>query len=135
MNRKLLLVILVAFSTAYFAGCSSNPKHLSISISTPPPASLAPGASVQIAATETGTTASIDWTCTPGNLATTCGSFSATPTTSGQATMYTAPLTAVGAVTITATSEAKGAPSANANVTIQANQGIAGNFAFYVTGS
>ena len=134
MNRKLLLVILVAFSTAYFAGCSSNPKHVSITISTPPPASLAPGASVQITATETGTTASIDWTCTPGNLATTCGSFSPTPTTSGQATMYTAPATAVGAVMITATSEAKGAPFANANVTIQANQGIAGNFAFYLAG-
>jgi hypothetical protein len=134
VNRKLLLLILVAFSTAYFAGCSNNPNHLSISISTPPPASLTPGASVQIAATETGTTASIDWTCTPGNLATTCGSFSVTPTTSGQATMYTAPATAVGVVTITATSEAKGAPSANATVTIQANQGIAGSFAFYVTG-
>ena len=67
MNRKLLLVILVAFSTAYFAGCSSNPKHLSITISTPPPASIVPGGSVQIAATETGTTAPIDWTCTPGS--------------------------------------------------------------------
>ena len=131
MNRKLLLVILVAFSTTYFGGCSSNPKHLSISISTPPPASLTPGASVQIAATETGTMASIDWTCTPVG---TCGSFAPTPTTSGQSTTYTAPATAVGAVTITATSEAKGAPSASANVTIQANQGIAGNFAFYVTG-
>jgi hypothetical protein len=134
VNRKLLLVILVAFSTAYFAGCSSNPKHVSITISTPPPASLAPGASVQITATETGTMASIDWTCTPGNSAITCGSFSPTPTTSGQATMYTAPATAVGAVIITATSEAKGAPFANANVTIQANQGIAGNFAFYLAG-
>ena len=134
MNRKLLLVILVAFSAAYFAGCSSNPKHLSVTISTPPPATLAPGASVQITATETGTTASIDWTCTPGNTATTCGSFSPTPTTSGQATMYTAPVTAVGTVTIIATSEAKGAPSASANVTIQVNQGIAGNFAFYLAG-
>jgi hypothetical protein len=134
VNRKLLLLILVAFSTAYFAGCSSNPKHLGITLSTPPPASLTPGASVQIAATETGTMASIDWSCTPGNSAATCGSFSVTPTTSGQATMYTAPPTAVGAVTITATSEAKGAPSASANVTIQANQGIAGSFAFYVTG-
>jgi len=134
VNRKLLLVILVAFSTAYFAGCSSNPKHLSIAISTPPPASIAPGASVQIAATETGTTASIDWTCTPGNSAATCGSFSPTPTTSGQTTMYTAPPTAVGAVTITATSEAKGLAPVSVNITIQTNQGIAGAFAFYVTG-
>jgi hypothetical protein len=134
VNRKLLLVILVAFSAAYFAGCSSNPKHLSITISTAPPASIAPGASVQVAATETGTTAAIDWTCTPGNSATTCGSFSVTPTTSGQATMYTAPATAVGPVTITATSEAKGLAPVSVNVTIQANQGIAGNFAFYLTG-
>ena len=134
MNRKLLLAILVAFSTAYFAGCSNNPKHLGITISTPPPATLAPGASVGIVATETGTTASIDWTCTPGNTAATCGSFSPTPTTNGQSTTYTAPATAVGAVIITATSEAKGAPSANANVTIQANQGVAGNFAFYLAG-
>src|ERR1700723_1201760 len=123
--------MLVAFSTAFFAGCSSNPRHLSLTISTPPPASLAPGASVQIAATETGTMASIDWTCPPVG---TCGSFAPTPTTSGQATTYTAPATAVGAVIITATSEAKSAPFANANVTIQANQGIAGNFAFYLAG-
>ncbi len=131
MNRKLLLVILVAFSTAYFAGCSSNPKHLSITISTPPPASIVPGGSVQIAATETGTTAPIDWTCTPVG---TCGSFSPTPTTSGQNTMYTAPATAVGPVTITATSEAKGLAPVSVNVTIQVNQGIAGNFTFYLTG-
>jgi hypothetical protein len=131
VNRKLLLVILVAFSTAYFAGCSSNPKHLSITISTPPPASIAPGGSVQIAATETGTTAPIDWTCTPVG---TCGSFSPTPTTSGQSTTYTAPATAVGVVTITATSEAKGLAPVSVNVTIQINQGIAGNFAFYLTG-
>ena len=131
MNRKLLLIMLVAFSTGYFAGCSSNPKHLSITISTPPPASIAPGASVQIAATETGTTAPIDWTCTPVG---TCGSFSPTPTTSGQSTMYTAPATAVGPVTITATSEAKGLAPVSVNVTIQANQGVAGNFTFYLTG-
>jgi hypothetical protein len=131
VNRKLLLIMLVAFSTAYFAGCSSNPKHLSITISTPPPASIAPGASVQIAATETGTTAPIDWTCTPVG---TCGSFSPTPTTSGQSTMYTAPATAVGPVTITATSEAKGLAPVSVNVTIQANQGVAGNFTFYLTG-
>ena len=130
MNRKILLVILVASSAAYFAGCSSNPKHLSIAISTPPPASIIPGGTAQIAATETGTTALIDWTCTPVGA---CGSFSTTPTSSGQTTTYTAPL-ATGPVTITATSEAKGAPSASANVTIQANQGIAGAFAFYVTG-
>src|SRR6202035_928799 len=97
---------------------------------TPPPASIIPGGTAQIAATETGTTALIDWTCTPVGA---CGSFSTTPTSSGQTTTYTAPL-AVGAVTITATSEAKGAPSASANVTIQANQGIAGNFAFYLAG-
>jgi len=131
VNRKLLLIMLVAFSTGYFAGCSSNPKHLSITISTPPPASIAPGASVQIAATETGTTAPIDWTCTPVG---TCGSFSPTPTTSGQSTMYTAPATAVGPVTITATSEAKGLAPVSVNVTIQANQGVAGNFTFYLTG-
>ncbi len=130
MNRKLLFVILVAFSTVYFAGCSSNPKHVGISLTTPPPASLAPGAMVQIVATETGTTAPIDWSCTPVN---TCGAFSISPTTSGQATTYTAPLTA-GAVVITATSEAKGAPFASANVTIQTNLGIAGNFTFFVTG-
>jgi hypothetical protein len=134
VNRKSLGVVLVALCVTYFAGCSSNPKHVGISITTAPPASLAPGGMAQVAATETGTTASIDWTCTPGNSASTCGSFSVTPTTSGQATTYTAPPTSVGQVTITATSEAKGAPFATAGVNIQANQGIAGNFAFYMTG-
>jgi hypothetical protein len=130
VNRKILLVILVAFSAAYFAGCSHTPKHLSIAITTPPPASIAPGASVQIAATETGTKALIDWSCTPAN---TCGSFSPTSTSSGEATTYTAPDTA-GPVTITATSESKGLAPVSVDVTIQANQGIAGAFAFYVTG-
>ena len=131
MNRKILWVILMAFSTAYFAGCSGNPKHVTINITTAPPASIAPGGSAQIAATETGTTALIDWSCTPVGA---CGTFSVSPTSSGQATTYTAPATAVGLVTITATSEATGAPFATVNVTIQANQGVAGNFAFYVTG-
>jgi len=130
VNRKILFVILVAFSAAYFAGCSNNPNHRSIAITTPPPASIAPGASVQITATETGTKALIDWSCTPAN---TCGSFAPTSTSSGEATTYTAPLTA-GPVTITATSESKGLAPVSVDVTIQANQGIAGNFAFYLAG-
>jgi hypothetical protein len=49
------------------------------------------------------------------------------------ATTYTAPTT-VGPVVITATSEKNASATATANVTIQVNNGISGNFAFYASG-
>jgi hypothetical protein len=49
------------------------------------------------------------------------------------ATTYTAPTT-IGPVVITATSEKKASATASANVTIQVNNGITGNFAFYASG-
>jgi hypothetical protein len=130
VNRKTFwMIVLVLLSVTYISGCGSS-SHVTVSISTPPPAVLAPGGTAQIIATITGTSEGVNWSCTPVG---TCGSFNPTSTTSGMATTYTAPTT-VGPVVITATSEKKASATATANVNIQVNNGISGNFAFYASG-
>ncbi len=130
MNRKTLwMIVLVFLSVTYISGCGSS-SHVTVTISTPPPATLAPNGTAQIVATVTGTGTGVNWSCTPVGA---CGSFSPASTSSGMATTYTAPAT-VGPVVITATSVKKATVSASANVTIQVNNGITGNFAFYASG-
>jgi hypothetical protein len=129
VNRRTLWIALVLLSGTYFSGCGSS-SQVTVTISTPPPATLAQNATAQIIATVTGTGEGVNWSCTPVG---TCGSFAPASTASGVATTYTAPGT-VGPVVITATSAKKASVTASANVTIQANDGIAGNFAFYVSG-
>jgi hypothetical protein len=130
VNRKTLwMIVLVLLSVTYISGCGSS-SHVTVTISTPPPATLAPNGTAQIVATVTGTGTGVNWSCTPVGA---CGSFSPASTSSGMATTYTAPAT-VGPVVITATSVKKATVSASANVTIQVNNGITGNFAFYASG-
>jgi hypothetical protein len=130
VNRKTLwMIVLVLLSVTYISGCGSS-SHVTVTISTPPPATLAPNGTAQIIATVTGTGTGVNWSCTPANS---CGSFSPASTSSGMATTYTAPST-VGPVVIIATSEKKASVMATANVTIQVNNGISGNFAFYASG-
>jgi hypothetical protein len=135
MNRVSLWIILLALGLT--AGCgSSNNNNILVSISQPPPGILTPGATAQIAATVTGDSknAGVTWSCTPGNLIGTCGSFTPSTTPSGTATMYTAPSSPVGGVTITATSVTNTAAFANANVNISTSGGISGNYSFYLSG-
>jgi hypothetical protein len=130
VNRKTLwMIVLVLLGVTYISGCGSS-SHVTVTLSTPPPAVLVPNGTAQIIATVTGTSEGVNWSCTPVGA---CGSFSPATTTSGMATTYTAPAT-VGPVVITATSEKKASVTASANVTIQVNNGITGNFAFYAGG-
>ncbi len=130
MNRKTIwMIVVVLLSVTYISGCGSS-SHVTVTISTAPPATLAPGGAAQIVATVTGTGKGVNWSCTPANS---CGSFTPASTTSGMATTYTAPTT-VGPVVITATSEKKASVMASVNVTIEVNNGITGNFAFYASG-
>lgn len=139
MNRKPLWIVLLALGLTYVGGCGSgsNNNNIQVTITQPPPGFVPPGAAaVSVTATVTGDSAKagVTWSCTPGNSLTTCGSFSPMTTPSGSATMYQPPPTAVGAVTITATSVTNSAAFANANLQISTSGGIAGNFAFYVSG-
>src|SRR5579862_59520 len=109
------MIVLVLLSVTYISGCGSS-SHVTVTISTAPPATLAPGGTAQIVATVTGSGEGVTWSCTPGNSASTCGSFNPSSTTTGVATTYTAPPTAVGSVTITATSLKKASVSASVNV-------------------
>jgi hypothetical protein len=128
-RKTLWMIILVLVSVTYISGCGPS-SLVTVTISTAPPATLAPGDITQIVATVTGTSEGVNWSCTPTNA---CGSFNPSSTTSGMATTYTAPTT-VGPVVITATSAKKASLSASVNVTIQVNNGISGNFAFYARG-
>jgi hypothetical protein len=139
MNRKALWIVLLTLGLTYVAGCgsSSNNNDILVSISQAPPGILAPGApAVSITATVTGDSAhaGVTWSCTPGNSAATCGSFNPATTPSGTATMYSPPASAVGAVTIIATSVTNSAAFATANVSISTSGGLAGNFSFYLSG-
>src|SRR5271166_126368 len=75
----------------------------SVSLSTAP-TSLTFGGTFSITATVTNDSANggVTWSCTPGNSAATCGSFSASKSASGTAVTYTAPSVAA-SVVITAT--------------------------------
>ena len=113
---------------------------IKVTLTTPPPSSLAPSGTANIAATVTGDPANggVNWSCTPGNSASTCGSFSSNQTASGVAVTYTAPPTVpTSAVTITATSVNNNAQSASATVTItSAASGTLtpGNYVFSLSG-
>jgi hypothetical protein len=133
MNRKALWIVLFALGVTAGCGSSSN-SIIEVSITQPPPGIIAPGGSASIAATITGTSTGVTWSCTPGNTAATCGSFNPSTTLSGVATTYFAPPTAVGSVAITATSVKDGTPSAPANVQIAVSGSLSGNFSFYLTG-
>jgi hypothetical protein len=133
MNRKGLSIILFALGVT--AGCGGGSHSIiEVSISQPPPGIIAPGHNAQIAATITGTSTGVTWSCAPGNTATSCGSFNPSTTLSGVATTYTAPPTAVGSVAITATSVKDGTPSAPANVQIANSGSLSGNYSFYLSG-
>ncbi len=135
MNRNIFWMVLFALGLTYISGCgSSSNSVVAVSISQTPPGILAPGATAQITATITGTGEGVTWSCTPGNSASTCGSFNPSTTTTGVATTYTAPPTAVGSVTITATSLKNAAASASVNVTITTSGGLAANYSFYLSG-
>jgi hypothetical protein len=135
MNRKALWIVLLALGAT--AGCgSSNNNGILVSISQAPPGIITPGGTAQITATVTGDSknAGVTWSCTPGNTASTCGSFTPMATASGTPTMYQAPSSPVGSVTITATSVTNTAAFGTANVNISTSGGLAGNYAFYLSG-
>jgi hypothetical protein len=137
MNRKSLWIVLLALVVTYGAGCGGSSNAIQVSISQAPPGILTPGAAaVPVTATVTGDSknAGVTWSCTAATAGSACGSFNPITTPSGTATMYTAPSSAVGSVTITATSVTNSAAFATANVNISTSGGLAGNYAFYVSG-
>jgi hypothetical protein len=110
----------------------SSAPSITVTLSTPPPSSLAPGGTATIAAT-TNDTAGVTWSCTP---TTTCGSFNPTSTLSTATTVFTSAAT-TGNIVITATSVSSTGVSASANVnlTTAASGALSqGNYAFWLAG-
>ncbi len=115
------------------------PPGLAVTLSTPPPSSMAPSAQQSIAATVANDPQNlgVTWSCAPGNSPATCGSFSSNQTASGVAVTYTAPAT-TGNVVITATSVTDTTKSASATITItSAVSGTLtpGNYVFSLSGT
>ncbi len=132
MNRKSLLIVLTAVIAFVASACSSASP--TITISTPPPASLEINQSASIAATTTHDSGEgVDWSCAPAGS---CGTLSPTHTDSGASTTYTAP-SASGTVTITASSTKKASVTATSTITISpvaSSSNLSGMYAFRVSG-
>ena len=104
-----------------------------VTLSTPPPATMPTLGMASIAATTTDP-AGVTWSCAPANS---CGTFSSGSSASGTSVTYTAPA-AAGTVTITASSVSDDAISASATVTITTSVATtlaAGNYVFSLAGT
>ena len=133
MNIKTLLVGMAIAVPMLVAGCGGS--NTVIEISTAPPASMEVNQFATIAATITGggSSAGIDWSCTPSGS---CGTFTPDHTASGASTEYMAPRTA-GPVTIIATSTKNPRKTKNVSVNITAvtnTSNITGTYTFSVSG-
>ncbi len=131
-------VVLVTLSACGGGSDSSGP--VSISFSTPPPASITIGTTATMAAAvqNDGSNAGVNWTVTCGSSD--CGSFSTNHTDSGAATTYTPPATVPNpaTVTITATAIADATQSVAASVTVNAASVPAladGTYVYHLSGS
>lgn len=135
MSRGTLWIVLLSVCALGVAGCGSS-GHLAVTITTAP-TTLAVGATANLIATVTHdhNNAGVTWACQPSVA---CGAFSFNPdaTTSGTATVFTAPpaIPNGGSVTITATSVANTARSASVTITITASSTATNNFVFYASG-
>jgi hypothetical protein len=135
MSRGTLWIVLLSVCALGVAGCGSS-GHLAVTITTAP-TTLAVGATANLIATVTHdhNNAGVTWACQPSVA---CGAFSFNPdaTTSGTATVFTAPpaIPNGGSVTITATSVANTARSASVTITITASSTATSNFVFYASG-
>jgi hypothetical protein len=135
MSRATLWIVLLSVCALGVAGCGSS-GHLAVTITTAP-TTLAVGATANLIATVTNdhNNAGVTWACQPSVA---CGAFSFNPdaTTSGTATVFTAPPAIPNgtSVTITATSVANTARSASVTITITASSTATNNFVFYASG-
>src|ERR1017187_7067047 len=105
-RKSILLLISLSMIAALVACSSSSTPPITVTLSVVP-TSLQVGATQAITATVANDSANrgVTWSCTPGNSAATCGSFSSPTSASGTAVTYTAPATVpAGNVVITATS-------------------------------
>ena len=112
---------------------------ITVTLSSPPPASMVIGTTANITATVTGDSANggVTWSVTCGSSQ--CGSFNPTSTASGAATTYTAPATAPSGntVTIQATSvtDSTKVATATVNITVPAPSTLAdGTYVYNISG-
>jgi hypothetical protein len=129
MNRGTLWIVLLSVCALAVAGCGGSSHRVTI---TTAPSTLAAGASSNVVAvTSHDSSDQLNWSCAPAGA---CGSFNPSPTTSGTASLYTAPPAAPsgGSVMITATSTDH--PSRSDTVSIAITGVAAQNFVFSASG-
>jgi hypothetical protein len=125
LRRTFLAETIFLVSVFNLSGCgavtsgmpaSNSSNTTSITLTSAPPSTLAPGAAAALAATvaNDSSNAGVDWTCTPSAS---CGSFSPAHTASGASATYMAP-SAAATVVIMATSTGNHAASVTVNVSV-----------------
>jgi hypothetical protein len=123
----ILAGLLASLSLAALVACgpaNSAPTHNpSVSLGTipnPPPSSLIVNGGLSLEANVNNDTSGVTWSCTPGNTAATCGSFTPASSASGTPVQYTAPNTVPSApVVITATlNDNSGISASTSSITI-----------------
>src|ERR1700675_1715546 len=133
----LLLLAIVAFSGCGGATQQLGPPAILVTLTSPPPASLAASATASVSATVTNDTVDggVNWNCTPTSA---CGSFSPAFTASGASTTFTAPSAGPpgGQVVISAISVTDSTKKASASVMITGtslNASLNGKYALLLT--
>jgi hypothetical protein len=136
--RQFSLLLVIAALAGTFAACGSSSSHpLAIAFSSTPPAAMTADTPLSLTATVTNDPKSggVDWTVSCSTSS--CGSFSASHTTSGTATTYTAPtVPPTGGVTIKAASTTDSTKTVSATITISPSGPLAdGTYVFQLSGA
>jgi hypothetical protein len=133
----LLLLAIVVFSGCGGATQQLGPPAILVTLTSPPPASLAASATASVSATVTNDTVAggVNWSCTPTSA---CGSFSPASTASGASTTFTAPSSGPpgGQVVISAISVTDSTKKASASVMItgtSSNASLNGKYVLLLT--
>jgi hypothetical protein len=133
----LLLLAIVAFSGCGGATQQPGPSSILVTLTSPPPSSLAASATASISATITNDTVGggVNWSCTPTSA---CGSFSPASTANSASTTFTAPSAGPpgGQVVISAISATDSTKKASASVMITgtaSNASLNGKYALLLS--
>ena len=106
---RMFAELLASVSMIALVACSSSNSgasgpSVSLSTANPLPGSILIHGEISLEANVSNDSGGVNWSCTPGNTSSTCGSFSQTSTASGAPVYYTAPNTVPSSpVVITAT--------------------------------
>jgi hypothetical protein len=124
---SMIAVLIACGGSSHSSNTTTPPPTPSVSLSTvptPTPSSLVEGGTLTITPTILNDSGNVNWSCTPGNSASTCGSFSAPSSANGVSVIYTAPSTTASVVITATLSDNSGISSSLSTINITATPAI-----------